>query len=379
MTRMEQLATPALVIEAATVERNLERMAAYADEHDLDVRPHAKTHKSQAFRRRPDRRRGRRTDGGQGGRGRSHGRRGRGSAGRLSDDRSAIRPTGWPNWPGTSRSAWRSIRLEAAEVLAAAARRLSATLGILVDVDMGLGRTGVQSPAACAQAGPGRSIGPPACGWTASAAIRATSGCRRPNATGGAVPVLSARLAGIVDLWADHGLEARIISGGSTPTAYQSHLVEDLTEIRPGTYVFNDMNLVRGGFCSLDDCAARIVATVVSTAVPGQFVLDAGSKTLSSDRCVPAPDSGHGYVLRVSRSPDRQAERGARPGRRPRLPAAAQDRRAGDGDSQPHLPGGQPAGFRLDPRRRRGTWKGAGRRPGQGVVDAEAQSPASVA
>jgi D-serine deaminase-like pyridoxal phosphate-dependent protein len=35
----------------------------------------------------------------------------------------------------------------------------------------------------------------------------------------------------------------------------------------------------------------------VSTAVPGQFVIDAGSKTLTSDRCGPAPESGYGYVI----------------------------------------------------------------------------------
>ncbi len=37
-------------------------------------------------------------------------------------------------------------------------------------------------------------------------------------------------------------MQARIVSGGSTPTAYQSHLVPELTEIRPGTYIFNDLN-----------------------------------------------------------------------------------------------------------------------------------------
>lgn len=92
-------------------------------------------------------------------------------------------------------------------------------------------------------------------------------------------------------------MEAKIVSGGSTPTAYQSHLVKRLTEIRPGTYVFNDMNCVHGQSATIDECAARIVATVVSTAVPGQVVLDAGSKTLTSDRCGPAPHSGHGHIL----------------------------------------------------------------------------------
>jgi D-serine deaminase-like pyridoxal phosphate-dependent protein len=57
------------------------------------------------------------------------------------------------------------------------------------------------------------------------------------------------------------------------------------------------MNTVHGGFAAIEDCAARIVATVVSDAVPGQIVIDAGSKTLAADRCVSAPDSGHGYVI----------------------------------------------------------------------------------
>jgi D-serine deaminase-like pyridoxal phosphate-dependent protein len=70
-----------------------------------------------------------------------------------------------------------------------------------------------------------------------------------------------------------------------------------MTEARPGTYVYHDMNGVHGGYATLADCAARIHCTVVSTAVPGQFVIDAGSKTLTQDRCGPAPDSGFGYVV----------------------------------------------------------------------------------
>jgi D-serine deaminase-like pyridoxal phosphate-dependent protein len=57
------------------------------------------------------------------------------------------------------------------------------------------------------------------------------------------------------------------------------------------------MNGVHGGSATFDDCAARIIATVVSTAVPKQIVLDAGSKTLTSDRCGPAPESGHGHIV----------------------------------------------------------------------------------
>ena len=99
------------------------------------------------------------------------------------------------------------------------------------------------------------------------------------------------------ELWKKKGLEAKIVSGGSTPTAYFSHEFKNMTELRPGTYIFHDMNGVHGGFASVEDCEARILATVVSTAVSGQMVIDAGSKTLTSDRCGPAPESGHGLVV----------------------------------------------------------------------------------
>ena len=54
--------------------------------------------------------------------------------------------------------------------------------------------------------------------------------------------------------------------------------------MRPGTYIFNDRNTIFSGACTADDCAATIIATVVSTSVPGQFVIDGGSKTFSSDK-----------------------------------------------------------------------------------------------
>jgi D-serine deaminase-like pyridoxal phosphate-dependent protein len=108
---------------------------------------------------------------------------------------------------------------------------------------------------------------------------------------------ISNRLGEVIALWRRHGLEAKIVSGGSTPTAYQSHRIPQLTEIRPGTYIFNDRNEFLSGYCGLEDCAARVVCTVVSDAAPGQVVLDAGSKTLTSDRCVAPQTSGHGYIV----------------------------------------------------------------------------------
>ena len=78
-----------------------------------------------------------------------------------------------------------------------------------------------------------------------------------------------------------------------------SHRVGGITEIRPGTYIYNDLNTYYQGLCSLEDCAVRVVTTVVSAAVPGQVIVDAGSKTLSSDLCSAGPKADYGRVMEV--------------------------------------------------------------------------------
>jgi D-serine deaminase-like pyridoxal phosphate-dependent protein len=93
------------------------------------------------------------------------------------------------------------------------------------------------------------------------------------------------------------GISPRIVSGGSTPTLFESHTLPGLNEIRPGTYIFNDRNTVLSGACSWEDCAATVLTTVVSTARPGQIIIDGGSKTFSSDRLVHPGDNGFGRVL----------------------------------------------------------------------------------
>ncbi len=70
-----------------------------------------------------------------------------------------------------------------------------------------------------------------------------------------------------------------------------------LTEIRPGTYVYNDLNTVRSGACAMEDCAASVLATVVSTAHPGQMIVDGGSKTFSSDRLANSSELTFGHLV----------------------------------------------------------------------------------
>jgi D-serine deaminase-like pyridoxal phosphate-dependent protein len=71
-----------------------------------------------------------------------------------------------------------------------------------------------------------------------------------------------------------------------------------VTEIRPGTYVYNDRTTAQIGACEWSDCALTVLATVVSTAVPGQAVIDAGSKALGRE---PGQKDGDGYGALLDR------------------------------------------------------------------------------
>ncbi len=79
------------------------------------------------------------------------------------------------------------------------------------------------------------------------------------------------------------GMEIDDVSVGSTPTAEFVARVPGITEIRPGTYVFNDVMQVKVGSCSWEDCAASILTTVVSRPSDKLIIIDGGSKTLSAD------------------------------------------------------------------------------------------------
>jgi D-serine deaminase-like pyridoxal phosphate-dependent protein len=69
------------------------------------------------------------------------------------------------------------------------------------------------------------------------------------------------------------------------------------TELRAGTYVFGDRRLAAEGVMSLEDCALRVVSTVVSRPTKSRAILDAGSKTLSSDALPGLEDAAYGLVV----------------------------------------------------------------------------------
>jgi D-serine deaminase-like pyridoxal phosphate-dependent protein len=104
-------------------------------------------------------------------------------------------------------------------------------------------------------------------------------------------------LARLGDAAARSGIPLDEISVGATPSLRFSVRQPGITELRPGNYVYFDRTQVALGAASLDDCALTVLATVV-TKHPGRIILDCGSKTLTSDQArgiSAAP--GYGAVL----------------------------------------------------------------------------------
>jgi D-serine deaminase-like pyridoxal phosphate-dependent protein len=99
------------------------------------------------------------------------------------------------------------------------------------------------------------------------------------------------------DLLRSKGFNIREVSVGSTPSARQIAYVPGITEIRPGTYIFNDYNVMSCGSATAETCALRVLVTVVSIPADGRAIVDGGSKTFSSDRLAQDGDKGYGYVL----------------------------------------------------------------------------------
>ena len=91
------------------------------------------------------------------------------------------------------------------------------------------------------------------------------------------------------------GLQVERISGGGTPNARHTHEIDEVTEVRVGTYVYGERACIANGSVPLEDCALTVVATVVSRPTSERAIIDAGSKTLTSDPAEGA--TGFGLLL----------------------------------------------------------------------------------
>lgn len=88
----------------------------------------------------------------------------------------------------------------------------------------------------------------------------------------------------IAEYLKENDVEVLEISVGSTPTAVYSSDIKGITELRAGNYVYYDMIQVALGTASIRDCALSIFSTVISIPSLDRMVIDAGSKSLSLDK-----------------------------------------------------------------------------------------------
>ena len=277
---LSDLETPVPVVDLAVLERNLDRMASYAAQHRLGLRPHIKTHKSPRIAAEQLRR-------GAIGLTCATLREAEVMADLTDDILLAYPPVGEPKLrrlmalPSHVRPMVALDSEASLAGLARAARERDRPIRVLIEADFGMHRVGVTSAAdVVALARRVRGLAPLVFAGVAfyPGHIRQTV-----DQQGEALARLNADLGALLEALRADGFEPSVVSGGSTPTAFHAHEIEGLTEFRPGTYVYNDRSTVAIGACAREDCAFTVLATVVSTAVPGQAVIDAGSKALGRE------------------------------------------------------------------------------------------------
>jgi D-serine deaminase-like pyridoxal phosphate-dependent protein len=291
---LDELETPTPVVDLDRMERNLDRAAAYAAKHGLALRPHIKTHKSPRIAEEQMR---------------------RGAVGLtcattreaevmsdVSDDVllayppvGAARARRIVSIPSRARVTVALDSAIAIEHLAAAAALVGRPISVYIELDLGMHRVGVPSvEEAIALAQLVRRT--PPLEYTGIAFY--PGHVREPVTEQDAkLDEIRRSLQEVISTMARAGVRPRVVSGGSTPTVWRSHEVPEVTEIRPGTYVFNDRTTAEIGACTWDDCALTVLATVVSTAVAGQAVIDAGTKALGREPIRGADVGGFGALV----------------------------------------------------------------------------------
>ncbi len=277
--RVDELETPVPVVDIDRLEANISHLQRYLDERGIANRPHIKTHKIPAIAQMQV------------------------NAGAVGitcqkvSEAEVMADAGFTdifipyNIVGESKLARLmalakrvavSVTADSAYVirgLSDAAQRAGLTLAVLIECDTGAHRCGVQSP------------------QEAAALARLIN--QLPNLHFGGLMTYptSEQTDNFVretrNLLAIDNLSIERVSGGGTPSMWQVHSHPEVTEHRAGIYVYGDRLTLRSGAVTLDTCALKVHTTVVSRPTLERGILDAGSKSLSSD--LHGLD-GYGYI-----------------------------------------------------------------------------------
>jgi D-serine deaminase-like pyridoxal phosphate-dependent protein len=299
--RLEELDTPAVVIDEAVLADNLQRMQDLADARGVRLRPHIKTHKSVGIARRQLER---------GAVGitvatlseaeimATHGIDdiflaypivGRPKVKRLAALLSATR--------GTLRWRFTVDSLTAGQWLEEAASLAGVSVDTVIEVDTGMRRCGVSGPEQAVSLARALTSLP----HVHLVGVMTHAGHAHDILDPAVVEAVglseTRQLVTIAEELRRDGHDISVVSAGSTLTAAAASSLPGLTEIRPGTYVFNDLRTQEIGSCRREHIAATVLATVVSRPEAERLVIDAGSKTLTPTS---VPTFGFGRALDYS-------------------------------------------------------------------------------
>ena len=310
--QLDEVVTPALVVDRTRLLENIEAMAKRARSLGVALRPHAKTHKSPAIAALQ----------------REHGASGltvatiteaEGFAAEGVDDLVLTAPPvgDWRLQRVLALASRVRIRVvvDSVEVVAGlerACRDHGVEIGYLWEVDSGVGRFGT-APGETTAEQIAKAVD---AGAHATFDGLLTFGGHAYAATTREEIAAAARdehdaITHTVSALAERGIETNVRSVGSTPTSHFMKNADEVTEIRPGNYVFYDATQVAIGVVPLERCALSVLATVTSRPAPDRLILDSGSKALAAERLT-ALTPGFGVVgghpeLRVERLYEEQA------------------------------------------------------------------------
>jgi D-serine deaminase-like pyridoxal phosphate-dependent protein len=277
---IRELETPVPVVDIEIVRRNIRRLQHYCDGHELKLRPHVKTHKLPLF---------------------AHEQCAAGAIGitvQKIGEAEVMAQTGITdilltyNVLGEAKAerlahlthfARVSVAIDnekALESVGWAASRASGPIGVLIEFESGGNRQGAQTPEQAIA--------------LAKKLVKQSMIEFKGLMTYPTTSKTAEFLEGALPLFKSAGIEVPVISGGGTPDAYRTHKFAQVNEIRAGTYIYNDRMMMAAKAASLEQCALTILATVVSRPTPERAVIDAGSKTLSSDLLPPGQGDGYG-------------------------------------------------------------------------------------
>jgi len=283
--------TPAVVIDIDRVMARIEKMGAFMRTRGIALRPHAKTHKSLEIGRRQI------AAGAIGLTVATIGEAEVFAAGDIDDLFIAFPVIAVGPKAGRLRALAERCSLsvgadsvEGLEALSAAVRDAARRPRVVIEIDSGGARTGVRPERAGALARRASDLGLEVIGVFTHGGHGYGGSDARASA---AIDEIEG-LATAADSLRAEGVDPRVLSAGSTPTATLSAQAP-VTEERPGTYVYGDRQQAAIADEPFEDAALMVAATVVSSGSGAGFVIDAGAKVLAKDVSSLLP--GHGSIL----------------------------------------------------------------------------------